>query len=421
MYQTLFDIIQVVMGQEGVLNRNFTGSRGRALREAVTAYLFILPAIFLILLFGIFPVGFALYVSVHKWQLIQGEFRGLRNYVSAVDNLIYVVLFFMAIGAVLLSIRTLRRIYSEIQEEGYDNRLWLLALPGLFQAGAITSFFGWAYVQLPEFLAIANQLRLLERSRETYFYLLDQAFRAAPVVPAWNQFIIFSILALVTSAIAIYFWRSAENPVYQFRLAMAWLGLALGPVLLNIVFNAITAEYAAAIETGTDPGIWPQFIMISSGVILLILAWKLWQGAENAESNLVLVLRFLASLALMVGAVLLIIQIPTIVASGDPDLWTGLKVTVYFSLGTVPVQLTIALFLSVLLFQKLKGSELFRILYFIPYVTPAVASAAVFKQLFSNRSSAPANALLQGLGFEPQLWLREPDGVSGSYWSEPGL
>jgi multiple sugar transport system permease protein len=113
----------------------------------------------------------------------------------------------------------------------------------------------------------------------------------------------------------------------------------------------------------------------------------------------------------MVGAVLLIIQIPTIVASGDPDLWQGLRVTVFFSVGTVPVQLTIALFLSVLLFQKLKGSEAYRIIFFIPYVTPAVASAAVFKQLFSNRATAPANIFMEWLGFEPQLWLREPDGV----------
>ena len=63
------------------------------------------------------------------------------------------------------------------------------------------------------------------------------------------------------------------------------------------------------------------------------------------------------------------------------------------------------------LFQKLKGSEFFRILFFLPFVTPSVASAAVFKQIFSNRASAPANNLLTSLGFEPQLWLREPDGI----------
>ena len=50
-------------------------------------------------------------------------------------------------------------------------------------------------------------------------------------------------------------------------------------------------------------------------------------------------------------------------------------------------------------------------IFFLPYVTPVVASAAVFKQMFSNRATSPANALLTTLGAEPQLWLREPDGV----------
>jgi multiple sugar transport system permease protein len=113
----------------------------------------------------------------------------------------------------------------------------------------------------------------------------------------------------------------------------------------------------------------------------------------------------------MVGAVMLIIEIPTILASGDEDLWQGLKVTVFFSMGTVPVQLAIALFLAVLLYQKMAGSSLFRMIFFLPYVTPVVASAAVFKQMFSNRATSPANALLQSLGLETQLWLREPHGV----------
>jgi multiple sugar transport system permease protein len=122
-------------------------------------------------------------------------------------------------------------------------------------------------------------------------------------------------------------------------------------------------------------------------------------------------LYLLAAGILLVGGWLLIGEIPTIFASGDQDLWDGLKVTVMFSLGTVPFQLIISLFLSVLLFQKLRGSNSFRIIYFIPYVTPAIASAVVFQQMFSNRHSAPVNMLLQFLGMEPQQWLFEPRGI----------
>jgi multiple sugar transport system permease protein len=50
-------------------------------------------------------------------------------------------------------------------------------------------------------------------------------------------------------------------------------------------------------------------------------------------------------------------------------------------------------------------------MFFMPYVTPTVASAAVFRQLFSNRLQAPVNAGMKFLGLEPLQWLWEPKGV----------
>jgi multiple sugar transport system permease protein len=44
-------------------------------------------------------------------------------------------------------------------------------------------------------------------------------------------------------------------------------------------------------------------------------------------------------------------------------------------------------------------------------VTPTVASAAVFRQLFSNRLQAPANAILRLLGLDTLQWLWEPKGI----------
>jgi multiple sugar transport system permease protein len=114
---------------------------------------------------------------------------------------------------------------------------------------------------------------------------------------------------------------------------------------------------------------------------------------------------------LMVGGWLLIGEIPVILASGDSAVWEGLKVTLFYSLGTIPFQLSISIVLAVLLFQRLKGSEFFRMLFFLPYVTPAVASAAVFRQLFSIRLQAPVNAVMRLLGFAPLQWLSEPNGI----------
>ena len=81
------------------LRWSFSGRRGRHLREYLTAYLMLAPGLLLIFTFGIFPVGFALYVSLHKWLIVRDEFRGLANYVDIIDNLAYFGVFAFGIGA----------------------------------------------------------------------------------------------------------------------------------------------------------------------------------------------------------------------------------------------------------------------------------------------------------------------------------
>lgn len=369
----------------------------------------IAPAILLIFTFGIFPVGFALYVSVHKWLIIRGEFRGLRNYVEAIDNFAYLALFALGIGALIGAGILIRRLILQSKDDKFNP--WLLTLPAALYAATIIAFFRWIYFQLPEVLDIATKMRGLERTRELFTGLLTDAFRAETVILVWNDFVRVLFLAI---AIGIATWlvkRSPKNLVYQARITIVWLALVIGIGFLYITFSAIRTVYANAVETGIDPGIVPQLIMITLGFLLLILGWYLWRSADRQTSNIQFVVRIFASAVLMVGAVLCIIEIPTIVASGDPDLWNGLKVTVFFSAGTVPVQLTIALFLSIILFQKMRGASVFRIIFFLPYVTPMLASITIFQWLFSERNVGPVNQLLQLVGVGSQRWLREPNGI----------
>ena len=391
------------------LRQVFSGRRGRDLRENITAYLMISPAMILIFIFGIFPVGFALYVGVYKWLIVQSDFRGITNYFNAVDNLTFLVMFAIAIGSLLLAYRKFQE--NAIQASDHEERPWLLMLPAVVHAATVYAFLRWVYLQLPEFLNIATKMRGLERTRELFVRLLSEAFYAESVFPAWQLFAKLLLAAIVLGILTAIIWRNSMNANYQWNFTIFWLAVGLGLSLLRITFLEIEKAYSVAVETGEDPGIWPQLIMVSSGVILLILAWKLWNSSQSQDSTRGFIFRILASTALMVAAVLFIIEIPIIVASGDPDLWQGLRVTIFFSLGTVPVQLTLAIFLSVLLFQKLKGSELFRIIFFLPYITPGVASAALFRQLFSERQTSPANKLVESVGIEPQRWTREPDGI----------
>ena len=95
----------------------------------------------------------------------------------------------------------------------------------------------------------------------------------------------------------------------------------------------------------------------------------------------------------------------------DPQLYNGFKVTVFYALGAVPVEICLSLGLAYLLFKALTGKGFFRVLYFLPFVTPMIATAVVYRSIFSAHPASPANRLGQLLGYEPQRWLFESRSV----------
>ncbi|MDF1499411.1 MAG: ABC transporter permease subunit [Anaerolineales bacterium] len=391
------------------IQSRFSGRRGRRLKEYLTAYLMIFPAVLLIFIFGIFPVGFALYVSLHKWRLKRGDFIGIDNYVRAVDNLIYVLLFALAIGALVAAFFFLRRLKRDFENWGASP--WLLTLPAVAHTAAVFAFIRWTVLLLPQVLDIANIIVGLEKTRALFFELLGDAFRAETVLPAFRLFILLLILSIGLLFIGRRFWRSIHNIVVQARLTMILLAASIGFFLLWFTYMEAMRSYRETLQAGGTPDLWAQVITISSGVVLLVFAWLTWRGAEKQESDRAFWIRVLGTMFLLVGGWVLIGELPMVIAAGDKDMWAGLKITIFYSLGTVPFQLAISLFLAVLLFQQLAGSEFFRMLFFLPYVTPFVASAAVFRQMFSVRPQAPVNQALQFLGLEPLRWIQEPQGV----------
>jgi multiple sugar transport system permease protein len=92
------------------------------------------------------------------------------------------------------------------------------------------------------------------------------------------------------------------------------------------------------------------------------------------------------------------------------EFWQSFLNTSWFALITVPVTMVVALTLAYLLFQRVRFLGLFRTVYFLPYVTSAVAAAAVWSWVFSPRNGL-ANATLDAVGIGPQGWLQEPEGV----------
>lgn len=399
----------IPLQERSSVGRFLSGRRGRRYRESLTAYLMVAPSLLLILLFGILPVGFALYVSLHRWIILRSDFRGLDNYVGILDNLAYVGAFALGVGGLVAAGIVFRRCLRAVRSA--DAELWLELVPGAAYAATLFASLRWVYLFLPEFLDIATKMRGLERTRELFLGLLGDAFQAQPGFGAWRTVLIMAGVSIGAWVVTLLLRSPAVVRRQLPQLTFAWFLAGTGAGLLIFTYRAVSTAYEEAFLADSDPGIWPQLIAITSGLILLGLAWLLWRSAENQPSNRHMAIRILAATMLMVAGILLILEIPTIVAYGDEDLWNGLKVTVFFSAGTVPIQLTVALFLSVLLFQNVRGASTFRIIYFIPYITPALASATVFRLLFSERQSAPINRLLSTVGIQAQDWLRESDGI----------
>lgn len=216
-----------------------SGRRNRAASENVTGYLFILPSVVLISVFGIFPVFFTVYVSLHKWRIKRGRFIGLANF-----------------------------------REMFGNPLYLLLM----------------------------------------------------------------IAALSCVALAIYL---------------------IGKARLN-----------------------RKALLAGSGVFALLIG--------------------IASAAFI---------LPYLAEAGDEGMFASLRVTIWYSLGTVPVQLSLGLLLASFLYRKIPAKQAFRVIYLLPYIVPSVASAAVFERLFSLKPESFANQVLALFGRPPAQWLLEPKGV----------
>ena len=103
--------------------------------------------------------------------------------------------------------------------------------------------------------------------------------------------------------------------------------------------------------------------------------------------------------------------LPRLAAQGDSAVFDSLRVTTWYALCTVPVQLAAGLLLAVFLNRRMRGKQAFRVISLLPYIAPTVATAAVFELLFSLRPDSFANQLLRALGVGPVQWLQEPTGI----------
>lgn len=89
--------------------------------------------------------------------------------------------------------------------------------------------------------------------------------------------------------------------------------------------------------------------------------------------------------------------------------------TIYYTIGTVPLTLIIALLLAILLNKGIKGMSMFRAAFFFPYITSIVAIAVVWNMLF-HPTMGPINEFLKLIGIH-----NVPGWIASTKWAMPAV
>lgn len=90
----------------------------------------------------------------------------------------------------------------------------------------------------------------------------------------------------------------------------------------------------------------------------------------------------------------------------DPDFYHAMWVTVRYALMLVPINVGIALILSLLLNGIRKGAGFFKTVFYIPTIISGVALALIWSWILKDNGIL--NQLLAMLGIEAVPWLRSP-------------
>ncbi|MBN1565584.1 MAG: sugar ABC transporter permease [Anaerolineae bacterium] len=384
----------------------FATRRGRALRENFTAYLFILPATAIIFVFGLFPVAFAFFVSLWKWRRFPDEYRGMENYIKALGDFSYVLFMAIAIGVIFYAGFTLRKMWRRTDGK---RKVWLLLIPGLLNAIASATFVYWFFLVLPYILEAPRRVpRGRAGSRQAFLDEFFNSFSFPEVTDAAHMMLIAFGIALVVSVIILLRTTITDRALYVVQFTFIGLLLIAAVSLIYLDVDAINQAADAARAAGEDLPVWSYMVLIGGGVVVLGVAYRLWRYAVRQHNDRRFILSASAAIMLLIGAYLLIVQIPQALTEADDDLVQGFWVTVLYVIGTVPPQLLLGLFFAYRLFHIARGKSIFRMLYFLPYITPFAATAVVFATLFSNRPLSIANRAISMFGLDAQKWLSEP-------------
>ena len=98
----------------------------------------------------------------------------------------------------------------------------------------------------------------------------------------------------------------------------------------------------------------------------------------------------------------------------DKLFWQSIRVTSIYTFVSVPLGMILAFLMALLINTKVKGIALFRTIYYLPSIVPAVASAVLWAWIL-NTDFGLLNAVLHYFRIPKIAWLQEPE------WALPAL
>ncbi len=98
----------------------------------------------------------------------------------------------------------------------------------------------------------------------------------------------------------------------------------------------------------------------------------------------------------------------------DPNVWRSLKNSLYILSLSIPAGIVVALGLALLLNLDVKGMSVYRTIFYLPSIMPAVASAVVWGYVFDAQYGV-INDFLRRVGIQGPSWL------ASTTWAKPAL
>ena len=96
---------------------------------------------------------------------------------------------------------------------------------------------------------------------------------------------------------------------------------------------------------------------------------------------------------------------------GDDVFWNAVKVTATYTAIVLPLITLTSLGLALLVHRAVRGVQIFRAIFFLPYVTSTVMTAVIWLWILRPTDNGLLNSILIRFGYEPVAWLQREDTV----------